>query len=279
MILHALNEIFLAPFADDFMRNAFACVVLVGISSAMLGCYVLLRRSVFITSALSHTILPGVVAASMLGISLYWGALVAALATALGVGLLSSQKKIGEDAAIGVMLSFMFALGILLMTQARSFRDFGGLLFGSILGVDSVDLVFAAGTTFAVLVFFAMFHGRLKLSTFDPEYAELAGARPRLVQVLFLAFVALSAVSSVRIIGALLTTALLVIPAASATLLARSVSGAMKLAIAISISTGALGLYFSYHFDGVPAGAAIIISESLVFFLCWIFKKTQGNSR
>lgn len=271
-----IYDFFCAPFESDFMRNAFACVVLVGTNSALLGCYVLHRRSVFITSALSHTILPGVVVAMLLGISLYWGALAAAILTALGVGLLSTQKKINEDAAIGVVLAFMFAVGILLMTQAQSFRDFTGLLFGSILGVSEIDLAFAAGTTLAVAIFFLLFHKNLKLSTFDPEYAALIGARPRMMQVLFLAFVALSAVSSVRIIGALLTTALLVIPAATANLLTRSVPATMKTAVFLAIFTGALGLYASYHLDGIPAGAAIVIAESLIFFICWVFKKLFG---
>lgn len=257
------------------MRNAFASIVLIGTSSAMLGCYVILRKNVFITSALSHTILPGVVGAALLGISLYWGALAAALLTALGVGLLSSQRKMSEDASIGVVLSFMFALGILLMAHTQSFRDFSSLLFGSILGVTGTDLAFASGTLIAVLLFFGLFHRPLKISTCDAEYAQLSGMRPRLMQVLFLGFVALASVSSVRIIGALLTTALLVIPAASAHLLCRSVGKMMALAVGISVLTGTLGLYLSYHVDGVPAGAAVVTAESIFFFFAWIFRRRK----
>lgn len=261
------------PLENDFMRNAFVCIALIGVSSAMLGCYVILRKSVFITSALSHTILPGVVGAAILGLSLYWGAFASAIATAFGVGLLSSQRKMSEDASIGVVLSFMFALGILLMAYTQSFRDFSSLFFGSILGVTGTDLAFAAGTMFAVGGFFIVFGRALKISTCDVEYAKLAGMRPRLMQVLFLGFVALASVSSVRIIGALLTTALLVIPAASANLLCRTVGKMMALAAGISVSTGVLGLYVSYHFDGVPAGAAVVIAEAIVFFVAWIFRK------
>lgn len=268
--------LFLEPLENDFMRNAFASIVLIGISSAMLGCYVILRKSVFITSALAHTILPGVVGAALLGVSLYWGALAAAVLTALGVGLLSSQRKMSEDASIGVVLSFMFALGILLMARTQSFRDFSSLLFGSILGVTETDLAFAAGTLLAVVGFFLCFHRSLKISTCDPEYAQLAGMHPRLMQILFLGFVALASVSSVRIIGALLTTALLVIPAASANLLCRSVGKMMMLAAGISVCTGMLGLYFSYHLDAVPAGAAVVVAESLVFFFAWCFRKKRA---
>lgn len=269
-------SLFLEPLENDFMRNAFASIVLIGISSAMLGCYVILRKSVFITSALAHTILPGVVGAALLGVSLYWGALAAAVLTALGVGMLSSQRKMSEDASIGVVLSFMFALGILLMAHTQSFRDFSSLLFGSILGVTETDLAFAAGTLLAVVGFFLCFHRSLKISTCDPEYAQLAGMHPRLMQILFLGFVALASVSSVRIIGALLTTALLVIPAASANLLCRSVGKMMALAAGISVCTGMLGLYFSYHLDAVPAGAAVVVAESVVFFLAWCFRKKRA---
>ncbi len=273
-----LYEIFIEPLENSFMRNALACLALIGISGAVLGCYVLLRRSVFITAALAHTILPGVVIAAILGISLYWGALAAAIATAICVGLLSTQKKIGEDVAIGVTLSFMFALGILLMTQTQSFRDFSNLLFGSIIGVTSDDLVFATGTTIAVCAFFLITHKILKLSTCDPEYAELISARPKLLQIVFLGFVALVAVSSVRIVGALLTTALLVIPAATARLLARSVAKMIILACIFSLVTGTIGLYCSYHFERVPAGAAVIACESALFFVCWIFCKLKSSA-
>lgn len=267
-----LNRL-IEPLEFDFMLYASACIVLIGISTAMLGCYVVLRRNVFITSALSHTILPGVVAAALLGFSLYLGAFVAALATALGVGLLASREKMSEDSAIGVLLAFMFALGILLMTLTQSFRDFTSLLFGSVLGVTETDLCVAAGTAVCVAAFFVFFRIPLKLSTCDPEYARLAGARPRLMQVLFLAAVALASVASVRIIGALLTTALLVIPAASAQLLTKSVGKMIAAAIAISVFTGIAGLYASYYIDGLPAGASIIVAESLVFFPAWCLKK------
>ena len=264
---------FLEPFEFDFMRNAFASVALIGAGSAMLGTYVVLRRSVFIASALSHTILPGVTAAALLGVSLYWGALAAALATALGVGLLSTRRRMSEDAAIGVVLAFMFALGILLMTRTQSFRDFSSLLFGSVLGVTRTDLLFAAGTTLAVAAFFAVFRAPLKLASFDPEYARLAGARPRLMQTLFLVLVALAAVSSVRVVGALLTTALLVIPAAAANLLSKSVGKTATLAAVFSVLSGFAGLYASYWFEGVPAGAAIVVAESATFFAAWLFRR------
>ena len=260
------------PLEYDFMLRAFASIILIGTGTAMLGCYVVLRKSVFITSALSHTILPGVVGAALLGVSLYLGAFAAALVTALGVGLLSSRQKMSEDSAIGVLLAFMFALGILLMTLTQSFRDFASLLFGSVLGVSGADLGVAAGTCLAVLLFFVFFRVPLKLASCDPEYAQLAGARPQLMQVLFLSFVALASVASVRIIGALLTTALLVIPAASAQLLTRSVGRMMAVAVAISIVTGIAGLYASYYVDGLPAGASIVVAESLVFFAAWVLK-------
>ena len=172
----------------------------------------------------------------------------------------------------GGLLAFMFALGILLMTLTQSFRDFASLLFGSVLGVSGADLGVAAGTCLAALLFFAFFRVPLKLASCDPEYAQLAGARPQLMQVLFLSFVALASVASVRIIGALLTTALLVIPAASAQLLTRSVGRMMAVAVAISIVTGIAGLYASYYVDGLPAGASIVVAESLVFFAAWVLK-------
>ncbi len=264
---------------NDFMRRAFLGVALAGVNCAALGAYVVLRRMASLSGALSHTILPGVVFAVLSGFSIYWGAMGAAVVTALAVGGIVSRRHIREDTATGVILSFMFALGILLMHRAQSFRDFAALLFGNVLALSSQDLAVIAGVTATTLTFLALFHKELELASYDEDYAALCGARPALLRHLLLVLVALGAVASVRLVGSLLTTALLVTPAAAGVMLARSVIGVMAWGAGIAVFSGIAGLYLSYHLDGVPSGAAIVLVCSACFFTAWSFRALADRRR
>src|ERR1700683_1142534 len=133
-----------APFHPHFMKVGFLAVLLIGPTCAVLGSYVVLRRMAFIGDAIAHTALPGVVIAYLKGCNLFVGALIAGLATALGIGWLSGRESVREDTAIGVLFTGMFALGVLIISTTRSFRDFSAMLFGNILGVTTADLVLIA---------------------------------------------------------------------------------------------------------------------------------------
>ncbi|MDR2981105.1 MAG: metal ABC transporter permease [Puniceicoccales bacterium] len=269
----------LEPFQDDFMRRALLGIILASTNCAVLGAYVVLRRMAFVSTALTHTILPGIVFAILQGFSLYWGALGAAILTALGIGGITNRREMREDTAIGVILSFMFALGVLMMTQSQSFRDFSGLLFGSVLGVTTQDLWLIASVTGIVFTVLFLFHKELELSSYDEEYAQQIGARPRQMRFLILILVALSTVSCVRLVGALLTTALLVTPAAAAIMLARTLRGVMVLASLIGIASGVGGLYLSYYVARVPVGAAVVLVCSGFFFVSFILKQATNLFR
>lgn len=251
------------------MRRALLGVVLAGVNCAALGAYVVLRRMASVAGAVTHTILPGVVLALMAGVSIYWGAGVAAIVTAIGVGAVTNRRHLREDTATGVMLAFMFALGILLMTRADTFRDFTELLLGSVLTISNTDLGVIAGVTAVTGLFLVAFHKELELASYDEDYAALLGARPALLRNLLLILLALGTVACVRIVGSLLTTALLVTPAAAGAMLARSVPGVMAWAAGIAVASGVSGLYLSYHIDRVPAGAAIVLVCTLLFAVAW----------
>ena len=265
-------NLILAPLSEDFFLRALIAIVLCGTSAACLGTYIVARRMAFISTALTHSILPGVVGAALLGISLYFGALVAALVTAAGVAWLSSRKGNTEDSAIGVMLSVMFALGIALMSISRAWRDFTGLLFGSIVSVDSTDLAIIGITSLAVLIILRLLHKELELASFDEEYAQLIGAKPALLRSILLILIALAAVASVRLVGALLTTALFVIPSATGIKLGKSLSHAMAWSAAFAVVGGISGLYLSYYVAGMPSGAAIVLCCGTPYFLVRILK-------
>ena len=140
------------PFRYAFMQHALLAAVMVGVTCALLGVHVVQRRMAFVGDALAHTTLPGLVIAHLFGWSLSLGGLGAALATALLIGWASRRQTIKEDTAIGVVFTGMFALGVLLMSRTRSYRDLTHMLFGNVLGVTTEDLWFIGGVAVVVPV-------------------------------------------------------------------------------------------------------------------------------
>ena len=252
---------------EDFMRRALLGILLASFNCALLGAYVVTRRMAFVSTALTHTILPGVVFAVLLKFSLYWGALGAAVLTALGVGGLAGRRELREDTSIGVVLSFMFALGVWMMSGAGMYRDFTALLFGSALGVSAQDLWMIGGATVIIVGALVLFHKELELTSYDEEYARQCGFSPGAMRLLLLVLVALGTVSCVQIVGVLLTTALLVTPAATAALLVRTLRGLMALSVVFGVAGGVGGLLLSAAQEGVPVGAAVVMVCSGIFFV------------
>lgn len=253
------------PLQMQFMQMALAASILAAVNCGLIGVYVILRRMAFLGGALAHTVLPGLVFAWLRNIPLFWGALAAGLITALGVGWVTDKKKIHEDTAIGILLSAMFALGLLMMSLERDFRDFSNLLFGNILTVNPTDLWLSLTVSGILILVLILFFKELELSTLDEEYARLIGVRPTLIRYLLLILVALSVVSAVPVVGALLATALLITPPATAALLTRSLKSMMVVSTGIGILSGISGLYISYY-AGVSSGAAIALSATTLFF-------------
>jgi manganese/iron transport system permease protein len=248
-----------APFQFHFMTAGFLAVVLIGTTCAVLGSYVVLRRMAFIGDAIAHTALPGVVIAYLKGFNLFIGALVAGLVTALGIGWLSGRAAVREDTAIGVLFTSMFALGVLIISTAGSFRDFSAMLFGDILGVTNFDLVLMAVITAIVLAVVAVFYKELELTSVDPSYSAVVGLRADWMRNLLLVLLALAVVTGIQAVGVILTSALLVTPAAAASLLTSNLLRMMVLASFFAISSGFIGLYASFY-AGVSSGAAIVLA-------------------
>jgi manganese/iron transport system permease protein len=264
-----LNDL-IEPFVRfQFMRNSLLAIVLVGTLCATIGVYVVLRRMAFIGDALAHTVLPGIVFAYFNGISLFFGAVVAGLLTALGIGWLSRRETLREDTAIGIMFTFMFALGILLMSTARSFRDFTHILFGNVLGVTPNDLTLIGIVAAIVLGALILFHKEFELTSFDPIHAEVIGLRADRLRYGLLILLALTVVTAIQAVGVVLTSAMLVTPAATASLLTNRLPRMMLIAIGVAISAGVIGLYASYRYN-VASGAAIVLACTLLFGLAWL---------
>lgn len=262
------------PFQHGFMQIALLAAALVGLTCAVLGVYVVLRRMAFIGDAMAHTTLPGLVVAYLYGFNLFGGALVAGLLTALGIGWLTRREVVREDTAIGILFTGMFAAGVLLMSATRSFRDLTQMLFGNILGVTTTDLLLIGLVALVVLVALAFLHKELELTSFDPVHAEVIGLHPDVMRYGLLALLALTVVAGVQVIGVILTNALLVTPAAAASLLTRRLPHMMALSSLIALVSVVVGLCASYYANA-PSGPAIVLTSIVCFGLAWLVRAAR----
>ena len=266
----------LEPFHYIFMQSGLLAAALVGMTCAVIGVYVVLRRMAFIGDALAHTVLPGLVIAYLNQWNLVGGATVAGLATALLIGWLAQRQEVREDTAIGIVFTGMFALGILLMSTVRSFRDFSHILFGNILGVTIRDMLFIAIVALIVLTVLALFHKELELTSVDPGYAAVIGVRVDGLRYVLLALLALTVVSAIQAVGVVLTSALLITPAATASFLTNRLRPMMALATLVAVGSGVIGLYASYY-GSVSSGAAIVLVCTLCFVVAWLGHRRSGR--
>lgn len=261
-------EVLIAPFRYSFMQTALLATILVGVPAAVIGSYVVLRRMAFIGDAMAHTVLPGLVIAYLVGWSLSGGAIIAGVISAMLIGWLARRQEVREDTAIGIVFTGMFALGILLISTVRSYRDFTHMLFGNILGVTVADLRLMALVAALVLGLLVLFHKELELSSADPIYARVIGIPVDRLTFLLLILLALSVVTGIQAVGVVLMSALLVTPAAAAALLTHRLVRTMTLATFFTVLAGVVGLYASYYFN-VSSGAAIVLTSTVIFGIAW----------
>lgn len=262
------------PFRYEFMQVALLASVLIGVTCAVLGVYVVQRRMAFIGDALAHTTLPGLAISHLNGWNLSVGALVAAVCTALGIGWISRREMLKEDTAIGVLFTGMFALGVLIMTRVRSFRDLSHMLFGNILEVTLEDLRLIGLVCFVVLALLAAFHKEFELTSFDPTHAESMGLRPDWMRYMLLLLLAATVVTSIQAVGVVLTNALLVTPAATASMVSHRLPRVMLLSAVIAVLSAIAGLYISY-FGHASSGAAIVLACTGCFLIVWLVQSTR----
>lgn len=261
----------LEPLEYRFMQRALMASMLIGATCSLLGVYVVLRRMAFMGDAIAHTTLPGLVVAYLNRWNLFFGAIAAAVITALGIGWLSRRQQLREDAAIGVVFSGMFALGIVFISTVRSYRDFSHMLFGNVLGVTSSDLIGIAVTGTIVAVCLTIFQKELMLTTVDPLHAEVIGLSSARMRYLLLVLLALSVVTAIQAVGVVLTSSLLVTPAATASLLTKRLSRMLMLSVVFSTCSSVIGLYTSYYLS-ISSGGAIVLACTALFGIVFAFR-------
>lgn len=267
------------PLAYAFFARALAAGVIVGAMCGAVSMFVVLRRISYIGHGLSHSVLGGVAAALALGIDVYLGAAAATVVSAALIHRVARRPGLHADAAIGIVTTAMFALGVLVVSLTRGGRvNTEALLFGNVLGVTATDLavVIAAAAVFTLLLF--CFAKPLLLVTFDPAVAPAHGVRAGAVEALFHLLVAGVIVVSVRVLGVLLIAAAVVLPAALARLIAASLWRVLIIATTVGAVSSVVGLYLSYHVNA-PSGATIVLTAAALFTLAAVATATQARWR
>lgn len=258
-----------------FLQKALVTSVMVGIICGVIGSFIILRGMSLMGDAISHAVLPGVAISYIFGFNFFFGAVISGLVAALGIGYVSQNSRIKNDAAIGIMFSTFFALGIIFITMVKSSSDLYHILFGNVLAVRSSDMwiTFFIGVFILFIVF--VFFKELLVSSFDPTMSQAYGLPNRVIHYLIMTLLTLVTVASLQTVGIVLVVAMLITPASTAYLLTNRLSVMIGLAVIFGTLSSIIGLYYSYIYN-LASGATIVVVSTIFFLLAFIFSPKQG---
>jgi manganese/iron transport system permease protein/iron/zinc/copper transport system permease protein len=258
------------PFAYGFFQRGLVVAALAGALCGLVGVYVVLRSMSYVGHGLSHAVFGGAAISATVGTSYFLGAGLWGVLAALLIGRVASRRVIGADAAIGVVTTASFAIGLVIQSRSGSVgRSLDAVLFGNVLGVRAGDVVAIVAVGVLVTVFVVAYQRQLTFATFDREVAQISGiAVDRLDAVLMIA-IAATVIVSARVIGALLISAMLVLPAATLRMVTSSIGSMLKWSPVLGAACGLVGMYASWYAD-VPSGAAITLVGTAVFAVAYL---------
>jgi manganese/iron transport system permease protein/iron/zinc/copper transport system permease protein len=255
----------LEPLQYAFFQRGVVVATLAGGLCGLVGVYVVLRSMSYIGHGLSHAVFGGAAISAVMGVSYFVGAGVWGVLAALTIGRVSGKRVIGADAAIGVITTASFAVGLAIQSRSGSVsRSLDTVLFGNVLGVFDRDVVAIVTVGAVVVGLVVAFRRELAFVTFDPDVAAVSGVRVGHVDALLMVVLSATVLVSVRVIGALLISAMLVLPAGTARLLTNSIGRMLWLSPALGAVFGLVGMYVSWYAD-VPSGAVITLVGTAVF--------------
>ena len=265
------------PYEFEFFRNAVAVSVLAGAVCGLIGVYVVLRGMSYIGHGLSHAVFGGAAAAAVMGINYFIGAGLWGIASGLLIGRVSRRRIIGADAAIGVVTTVSFAVGLVLFAvYGTAKKSLEASLFGSILGVEPGDIIAVALVGVVTAVMVVLRYRTLLFATFDPDVAQVSGVRVARMEALLMTLLSLTILVTMRVIGVLLISALLVTPAITARMLTKSFGRMLWLSPLIGSATAFVGTNVSYHTDW-PTGATVILVGAVGFVVVFAVTGAQGR--
>lgn len=277
MLFHLLAD----PFIEfGFMRRALIACIALSISATPLGVFLLLRRMSLVGDALSHAVLPGAAIGYLIsGMSLVAmgiGGFIAGLAVAMLSGLVSRRTQLKEDASFAGFYLGSLALGVTLVSLRGSSVDLLHVLFGSILAIDSSAMIMVGIITSVSLLVLACIYRALVIESFDSLFLRVsAGKWLAAIHGIFLGLVVVNLVAGFQILGTLMSVGLMMLPAASARFWAQDLPHTLLTAMIIGVIASIVGLIWSYY-ASLPAGPAIVLSATVIFFISVLFGKRGG---
>ena len=269
-------NVLLEPFSYGYMTNAIWVSALVGAVCAFLSAYLMLKGWSLIGDALSHSIVPGVAGAYMLGLPFAFGAFFSGGLAAMAMLFLRERSGLKEDAVIGLIFTSFFGLGLFMISLNPMAVSIQTIIMGNILAItpeDTLQLAIIGGVSLVVLL--AKWRDLLAVF-FDEAHARSIGLNQNRLRIMFLTLLAASTVAAMQTVGAFLVIALVVTPGATAYLLTDRFPRLIALSVAIGATTSALGAYISYFLDGATGGVIVCLQTAL-FLLAFVFAPTHGT--
>ncbi len=278
MIGISLDEL-LRPVEFEFFRNGLVVATVAGALCGLIGCYVVLRSMSYIGHGLSHSIFGGFAAASLLGVNVFLGAGAWGLVTALMIGGITRRRPVGSDAAIGVVTTASFALGLALVQVFGSTdQNADAALFGNVLGVSRGDVYLILAVTALTVATILVSYRKMLFVTFDPEVAQVTGVRVAATDAMLMVLLAASILVTMNVMGVTLIAAALVVPAVIARLLTPRFSTMLVIATGIGALTGLVGMNLSYHLD-IASGPTIVLTGAVLFIFAYVASGARGAAR
>ncbi|NDY95181.1 metal ABC transporter permease [Wenzhouxiangella limi] len=275
VLVNLLPEALAEPFQYAFMQRALLTSIVVGAVCGLLSSYVILKRWALLGDAISHAVLPGVAIAYLLGWPFFIGAFATGALTSLGIGVIERNSRIKSDAAMGLMFTAAFALGVVIISQIATSTHLMHILFGNVLGVryPALMLTLAAGAVTLTVVL--LFYKELLIYAFDPVQARSLGLNTRVIHYGLILLLTLTIVASLETVGIILVVSMLITPGATAYLLVNRLPVMMMLATLIGVVSAVLGLFLAFRFN-VASGGAIVLVATAFFLLAFLFAPQRG---
>jgi manganese transport system permease protein len=270
-----LIDLILEPLSYDFMIRALITTLVAAIVGAVLSTWLVLIGWSLMGDAVSHSVLPGVVIAYIIDIPFAIGAALFGFLAVILIGVVRDTSRVKEDAAIGIVFTTLFALGLVLISVTPSQTNLTHIVFGNLLGVswaDVTQVIVLGAFTLGVLIYkrkdFTLF-------AFDPSHARAIGLNPKLIGAVLLALLALTSVVALQAVGVILVVAMLIIPGATAYLLTDQFSKMLIIAPVMASVAAVGGVYLSYYLD-TASGGMVVLSQGTMFALVYLFSPRQG---
>lgn len=259
--------------SSAFMQKAFLVGIIVSLVSGLVSVFVVLRQMSFIGAGISHAAFGGVAIGFFTGINPTITAILYCIAVAIGIELVSRKGKVSEDVSIGIFFASSMALGIMLVSLSRKYNvDLFGYLFGNILAITDREVLLSLFVAVLVIGVIMLFLKEIFMTTYNEEIARVGGIPVRAINILFLIALSVSIVISMKVVGIILISALLVIPGATAQLLAKNLYFMIVISCGVAVLSTVLGLLLSYEFDIAPGGS-IVLTATTLFLTALLLKR------